>query len=925
MHACSVVTVPGLVLFAVAGPAAAQQVSLPFTKYQLPNGLTVILHEDHALPIVAVSLLYRVGSKEEQPGRTGFAHLFEHLMFTGSKNVPGNAIDMIMEAAGGWNNASTGEDYTSYIDVAPANLLETLLWIEADRLATLDAVTTNQQLDLQRDVVRNERRQSYENRPYGRAALAIPGLMYPPDHPYHWPVIGSHEDLEAATVRDVQGFFRRFYVPSNAQLVVAGDVKPAQVKKWVARYFGWLPPAEQPAHAQPRPVGLARPVTKTLKDRVQLPRLYYVYHSPASYQPGDAEMDLLGRVLAAGKNSRLYKSLVYEKQIAQDVAAFQDSRRLGSLFYIVVTAKPKTSLAAIARAVDAELARLRQKPPTQRELERARNGIEMAFFEALEKLDRRADTLNGYEYVYGDPGAIRRDLARYREATTGALHAMAQQVLRPEARLTLRVEPGKLPDKEPTVAATQPARRPLPPRKLEIPAYMQQQPRAPRPSDFAPPRPTTLKLRNGIPVIVLARRGLPLVTVQLVVRAGAELDPPAQSGLASLTAGMLDEGAGARTALEIADEIDHLGAELGTSADRDAGYVTLNVLTKNLAPALDIFADVALRPRFDEREWKRVKNERLALLLERRDDPAYVARVVYDRVLYGEQHPYGRRVLGTEASVRALTTADLRRFHATHFSPRRAAFVVVGDVRPKEIRDRLDQLFGSWQAPAGVAAAAPALAPPTGGWARVTVVDRPGAEQSEIVLGRPGAPRSTKDYAALLVMNTILGGSFTSRLNMNLREKHGYTYGAHSRFELRRGAGPFWAGAAVKTDTTGDSVRQFLAELGRLARESVPADELKKARSVVERGLPERFQRNSGIAQLLTDLWIHDLPVTDYRDFAARVRHVTAAAVRKAARAYATPDDAAIVIVGDRKVVLPELKKVGLEAEIRDAEGAAAK
>ncbi|HEY3357426.1 MAG TPA: pitrilysin family protein [Polyangia bacterium] len=917
----SLVAIPGLVLLAVANPAAAQ-VRLPYTKYQLPNGLTVILHEDHALPIVAVNLLYRVGSKDEQPGRTGFAHLFEHLMFMGSKHVPGNAIDMIMEAAGGWNNASTGEDNTTYIDVGPQNLLETLLWIEADRLATLDAVTTLKQLDLQRDVVRNERRQSYENRPYGRAALLIPRLMFPKGHPYHWPVIGSHEDLEAATVGDVQGFFRRFYVPGNAQLVVAGDIKPAQVKQWVERYFGWLPRAEEPAHAQPQPVALAKPVTRAIKDRVQLPRLYYVYHSPAAYQPGDAEMDLVARVLAAGKNSRLYKTLVYDQQIAQDVSAFQESHRLGSLFYIVVTAKPKKSLAEIAKVVDAEIARVRQAPPTARELERARNGIEMSFFQSLEKLDRRADTLNGYEYFYGDPGAMTRDLGRYRAATPQALHRLATETLRPEARLVLKVEPGKLPDKEAPAPSTQPKQRPLTPRDLAAPAYMAKQPRATRTGDFTPPRATTLKLRNGIPVIVLQRRGLPLVSVNLAVRAGAELDPAEQPGLASLTASMLDEGAGARSALEIADEIDHLGAELSSGADRDASYVSLSVLTQHLPAALDIFADVALRPRFDEREWKRVKNDRLALLLERRDDPAYVARVVYDRVLYGDGHAYGRRVLGTEAAVRDLKAADLRRFHAANYSPRSAAFVVVGDVRPKEIRDQLDRLFGGWTAAAAPASPRPELTAPQGGWPRVCVVDRPGAEQSEIVVGRPGAARSAKEYAALLVMNTILGGSFTSRLNLNLREKHGYTYGAHSRFEFRRGPGPFWAGAAVKTDRTGDSVRQFLLELGRLAQENVPADELKKAKSVVERGLPELFQRNSSIAQLLTDLWVHDLPLGDYREFAKRVRAVTGAAVRAAARRYASPDGAAIVIVGDRKVVVPELKSIGITApEVRDTEG----
>jgi zinc protease len=907
----------------------ARRVNISYRKYRLPNGLTVILHEDHSLPIVAVNLWYRVGSKDEKPGRTGFAHLFEHLMFTGSKNVPGNAIDVIMESAGGSNNADTENDRTSYYDIAPAALLETLLWIEADRLTTLDEVTTRKQLDLQRDVVRNERRQSYENRPYGRAHLVIPEEMYPKTHPYHWPVIGSHRDLEAATVADVQAFFRRYYVPANASLVVAGDFKPARARQWIEKYFGWIPKAPEPEHGHAEPVALRRPKVRTLRDRVQLPRVYYVYHSPAAYQPGDAEADLLARVMAGGKNSRLYKSLVYERRIAQDVAAFQDSHRLGSLFYVVVTAKPGQSLAKIEKAIDAEIVKLRREPPKPRELERVRNGIEMAFFQSLEQVEQRARTLNGYEYFYGDPGSIERDLQRYRRARRGALRRLAHDVLRPDRRLTVRFFPGKLPDAEP--AAERPPRRAatavvdqaLPPRGATAPAHMTRQPPLPPQCDFRVRAAVTLRLKNGMPVFVVERHDRPLVSVALAMDAGAEHDAPEQAGLASLTANMLDEGAGRRSALEIAAEMEQLGAELGTVADRDAGYVLLDVLRKNLDPALAVMADVVRRPHLSADEFQRVQGDRVTLLVERRDDPGYVARVVYDRVLYGDAHPYGRRVLGTEGAVKGLSVGDLRRFYQQHYTPRHAAFVVVGDVRPREICDRLDRLFGSWTAgPPASSRPRVDLEAPRRGWPRVTLVDRPGAEQSEIVAGRPGAPRNTPDHAALLVMNTILGGSFTSRLNTNLREEHGYTYGAHSRFEFRRGPGPFWAGAAVKTDTTEDAVRQILREFDLLGRAAPPRDEIAKARTVVVRSLPEFFQRNASIARLLTDLWVHDLPIQYYQRFARAVHAVTGAHVRREAQRYASPRDAAIVIVGDRKAVLPGLRQLGFkQIEMRDADG----
>jgi zinc protease len=913
----------------------ARRVNISYQKYRLSNGLTVILHEDHSLPLVAVNLWYRVGSKDEKPGRTGFAHLFEHLMFTGSKHVPGNAIDVIMESAGGSNNADTENDRTSYYDIAPAALLEALLWIEADRLTSLDEVMTRKQLDLQRDVVRNERRQSYENRPYGRAHLVIPEEMYPKSHPYHWPVIGSHRDLEAATVADVQAFFRRYYVPSNASLVVAGDFRPARARQWIDQYFGWIPRAPEPEHGHAPPVALARPKVRTFRDRVQLPRVYYVYHSPAAYQPGDAEADLLARVIAGGKNSRLYKSLVYEQRIAQDVAAFQDSHRLGSLFYVVVTAKPGHSLARIERAIAAEIAKVRREPPKARELERVRNGIEMAFFQSLEQVEQRARTLNGYEYFYGDPGSIDRDLQRYRRARPRALQRLAREVLRPDRRLTMRFFPGKLPDPErPEPPARRAAGRAaaaraeaidaaLPPRDHPVPAHMTRQPPLPSQRDFAVPAAVTLRLGNGIPVFVVERHDRPLVSVALAVDAGAEHDQPARPGLASLTANMLDEGAGRRDALEIAAAMEQLGAELGTVADRDAGYVLLDVLRKNLDPALAVMADVALRPHLSAAEFQRVQGDRVTLLVERRDDPGYVARVVYDRVLYGEEHPYGRRVLGTEAAVKGITVGDLRRFYEQRYTPHHAAFVVVGDVRPREIRDRLEHLFGSWTAatPAGSRPRVE-LEAPRRGWPRVTLVDRPGAEQSEIVAGRPGAARKTPDHAAMLVMNTILGGSFTSRLNTNLREEHGYTYGAHSRFEFRRGPGPFWAGAAVKTDTTEDAVRQILREFERLGRSAPPPDEVAKARTVVVRSLPEFFQRNASIARLLTDLWVHDLPIQYYERFARAVGAVTGAQVRRQAQRYASPRDAAIVIVGDRKAVMPGLRQLGFkQIELRDPDG----
>ncbi len=393
----------------------AAEPSLPFTRFELANGLEVIVHEDHATPLVAVNVWYRVGSKDEQPDRTGLAHLFEHLMFKGSKNVPDGAMDRLLEEAGGQNNATTSNDRTNYFETLPGSFLELALWIESDRMGWLTDALTQQSLDNQRDVVRNERRQTMENRPYGMAETILFESIYPEGHPYRWPVIGSHEHLQAASLGEVRAFFRKFYAPNRATLALAGDVTPARARELCERWFGELPRGPDVAEAAaPPPVRLDGETRVRREDAVKLSRLYLAWPTPAFYAPGDAELDLLARVLAGGKSGRLYRALVYQQRVAQEVEAYQGSAKLGSLFVITVTAKPGHSLDAIAHAVDAEIDRLRREPPTERELERARSQLEASLLRGLEHVDARADLLNQYRFYTGDPAYLARDLERYR-------------------------------------------------------------------------------------------------------------------------------------------------------------------------------------------------------------------------------------------------------------------------------------------------------------------------------------------------------------------------------------------------------------------------------------------------------------------------------------------------------------------------------
>ena len=417
---------------------------LQYSRFQLENGLTVILHEDRRLPLVAVNLWYIVGSKDEPAGRSGFAHLFEHLMFMGTEAVPYPGFDSIMESSGGSNNASTSSDRTNYFESGPSHLLETFLYLEADRMAALGKFMDQSKLDTQRGVVRNERRQSYENRPYGKAFLEIPRLLYPKGHPYHHPVIGSHEDLEAATVEDVKGFFQDFYDPGNATLAIAGDIDPARARSLVEKHFGRMPRGPAPPRKPPQPPPrLQGTVRFQVEDAVELPLSVFVWHSPAVYAEGDADLDVLATVIAGGKSSRLYATLVYEKKTAQEVAAYQSSRLLGSELRILVHARPGSSQDEIEAEVDREIERLRADGPTQREVDRARNRIETSFWQGLQSVSERADLLNTYQFHFGDPGAIGRDRARYDAVTPETVRRWARDVLDPGSRLILRVIPRK--------------------------------------------------------------------------------------------------------------------------------------------------------------------------------------------------------------------------------------------------------------------------------------------------------------------------------------------------------------------------------------------------------------------------------------------------------------------------------------------------
>ena len=908
-------------------PAAAPLPPLKVTEFKLKNGLRVILHEDHSTPIVGVNLWYHVGSKNEVPGKTGFAHLFEHMMFQGSKGFDDDFFKPIQEA-GGTLNGSTNPDRTNYYEVVPSNFLELALFMEADRMGGLLDVMNETKLANQRDVVKNEKRQNYDNRPYGLIGAKINETLYPASHPYHWLTIGSLDDLTAASMEDVKDFFRRYYTPRNASLAISGDFTPVEARRLVEKHFGKI--ASGPAVTRPNP---AQPVLTeskeiVMQDRVAFPRLYLIWPTRPAYDKDEAATDTLANILGGGKSSRLYKTLVYDRQIAQDVNAGNNAQEIAGRFQITATARPGKTLEEIENAINSEIEKIKKEGPTQDEVDRSYNASEAGLIFSLQTVQGKNDQLNQYATYVGKPAYFQQDLDRYRRVTPEDVKRAANTYLI-EHRLKASVVPQ---GKERSTAGAPPAE--TPPSAAESTAAQTTKRTAENASKWKLPTPKadprlTLpqaqrhRLSNGLEIVLVEHHELPVVTMNLVVKSGSAADPQNRAGLASLTADLLDEGTRKRSALEISNALTDIGARLGTAADWDSNSASITTLTRHLDRALDIYADVVTNPALLEDELKRTRNRRLAIVRQQRDDAGSIASVVYASILYGRNHPYGHPAIGDEDSLKEIKAADVRTFYETFYRPNNATLIVVGDVKSATILPQLERAFAGWQR-----ADVPTINIPDAmgrQQAGLYIVDRPGSAQSVINIGQVGVARSTPDYFPLLVLNTMLGGQFVSRVNLNLREDKGYTYGARTSFDYRRGAGPFAASAGVFTNVTKQSVAEFMKEL-RGVRGEIPITEkeLEFSKQAIIRGYPRGFETPGQIANRLGDVVLFGLPDDYFNNYIQKVRAVTLADVQRVANRYLDPSKMAILVVGDRKVIEPGLRSletVGTTITFVDMEG----
>ncbi|HEY1753073.1 MAG TPA: pitrilysin family protein [Caulobacteraceae bacterium] len=908
-----------LALVAIAGaaraqaPAAAPPTPVPpidFHERVLPNGLKVITSLDRTTPNVTVQVWYAVGAKNDPPGRSGFAHLFEHMMFKATRDMPPEFMDRLTEDVGGMNNAFTQDDTTAFYEVIPAADLQRLIWAEAERMSTL--VVDKANFNSERQVVEEELRQRVLASPYGRLFyLDLPADSYQV-HPYHRSPIGSITDLDAASLDDVQAFHHTFYRPDDATLVVVGNFDQAQLDAWIDRYFGPLkdPPAPIPqVTAKEPPRTGPRTVTNYAPD-VPLPAVGLTWLAPKASSPDAAALQVLDAILTAGKSSRLYDSLVYRKQIAAQVFSSADLRAQLGLFYVGAIVAAGHSPDEVAQALDAEVASLRDKPVSADELALAKTQLLTGEIRQRETIEGRANELGSSQVIEGDAARANSDLDELARVTPQDVERVARQYLPENTRLVIRyLSESQRPAgaaaeaKPPPPVASRPYAGPvaalLPEGQREAPPPVGRQPEA------ALPSPAERTLPNGLRVIVAHSTDLPLVAVSLTFGAGAGSDPPGLAGDANMTASLVTEGTATRSAEEIARQSEALGADLAAGSGWESSQVTLSVMPDKLAAALGIVADVARHPAFAPDELERARKQLLDDLSVAYGEPGQVAGFATAPVVYAGTS-FAHAAGGTPQTLKQLTRDDLVRFHDAGWRPDNAVLTLTGDITPEQGFALAGQALGDWPRPATP------LPPPAGGHPsgapRSIVIDLPGVGQASVTVVRPAVTRTDPRFYQALVANAALGGGYSARLNEEVRIKRGLSYGSESQLAARRTLGSITAQAQTRNDAAAQVAELIKATMAGMASDPPSAAELTARKSSLIGEYGRGIATAAGLGQVLQSLALYGIDLSELKTYTDKVEAVTPAEVQAVARDVLSPGAASLIVVGDAKLFLPALK-----------------
>ncbi|WP_211826160.1 M16 family metallopeptidase [Kistimonas asteriae] len=893
-----------------ASTAAIQQLpktAIAYEKFTLDNGLTVIVHEDRKAPVVAVNLWYKVGSKDESVGKRGFAHLFEHLMFQGSENYDDEFFRPFEEAGATGQNGTTNTDRTNYFETVPTPALDMALWMESDRMGHFLGAITQEKLDQQRGVVKNEKRQG-ENQPYGKVWNRLAEQTFPEGHPYSWPTIGYMEDLDDADLELVKNWFKTYYGPSNAVLVMAGDIDVATAREKANLYFGDIPAGPPLAKMDSWIAKRTEEKRDSMQDRVPQARVMKVWNTAPAGSTDSEYLSLASDVLAGGKNSRLYKRLVHDEQLATSVNAFVYDRMLAGQFMIVADAKDGVSLSHIEAIIDEELEKFLKKGPTEKELQRIKFSQAAAFVRGTERVGGfggKSDILAHGEVYFGDPGHYLKSFDAMQNATPAMIRKAADKWLSSGAYV-LDITP--FPNYE--HAAEGADRNKLPSTDGKV--------------SLSLPALERATLSNGLKVVLAPRHQTPVVSMELQFDGGlsGRLGKP---GLPGLTMAMMDEGTASKTSLELAEELETIGTSLSTGNDFDTSSIYLDSLKVTLDQSLAVMADVLTQPAFRETDLERLRSNMLDGIRQEKASPRSIAGRILPELLYGPGHAYNTPWSGSGnlSTVTSLSRDDLVEYWKTWMRPDNGTLIVTGDTSMEELLPKLEQALSHWQAPSTPLPGKTISSMPEPGKATVYLIDYPGTSQSTIIASQLVMPIDDDNSLAFSLMNDVIGGQFTSRLNMNLREDKHWAYGSYSYTRNARGQRPYMATASVQIDKTDEAMAEMLKEFqAYVGKKPATNEELTLVKTNRINKLPGTYETNGALLGSVSTLVEYDLPDSHMYDYANRVESTGKEVIRKTAKTALHPDRFTWLVIGDLSKIKADIDKLNIgQVVVLDRDG----
>jgi zinc protease len=900
-------------------------VTVPFEKYTLENGLTVILNEDKSDPIVSVAILFHVGSSRENEGKTGFAHLFEHMMFEKSENVEEGLFDKLIIGSGGENNGGTWQDGTMYYEVIPKNALEVVLWLESDRMGYLENTVTKSAFANQQNVVQNEKRQSVDNAPYGHNEALILKKLYPKGHPYSWDVIGEMKDLANATVEDVKAFHKKFYSPDNATLVLSGDIDKEEALALVTKYFGEIPRGETIDARGPMPVSLSSTEKLYHEDNfAKAPRLTMVYPSAEQFSRDSYALDYLGELLSNGKKTPLYKVLVKEKQLTSSVRAENEAMELAGSFRITVTANTGVNLSDVEKAIFEAFDLFEKDGFTEEDLTRIKAKNETSFYGSFSSVLSKSFTLGEYQIFKGDPGFYAEDFKNTQAVTIEDIKRVYQKYIKgknyistsfvPKGEVALIAENAVnagIVEEDVTKASESKAEDFAEEPVIKTPTRLDrtiQPPFGPDP-EVTIPSVWSGTLANGMKISGITQTELPIVQYSIIIEGGHLLDQPSKEGLANLTASLMNEGTKNKTPEELEDAVKLLGASINISAANENITIRVSTLARNFEQTITLVEEMLFEPRWDEEQFNLAKSRIINTIRRNQANPSYLASTTLNKLIFGENSILATVLPGTENSVTAFTIDDLKGFYERNFSPSVSRFIIAGNIDKVRVEKALAGIDTKWQPKEVALPKVSASESPVK--SQIYFVDVPGAKQSVIYIGCPSITRNNPDYYPAFVANYKLGGSFGSVLNMILREEKGFTYGAHSYFMGGKNYGTFTAFSMVRTNSTLESLTIFKTEMEKY-RQSVPQDYVDFTKSALLKSNARNFETLYDLLDMLNTMAFYGLPADYIKQEEAYIKSLTVEKQLEMANKYIDPARMYYVVVGDAKTQLKELEKAGL-------------